>query len=67
MMFRSTLRRALTLTLLGLTLATPLTQAADKVELTLYNGQHKEVGDELAKAFEAKTGIHVNVCKGSSN
>ncbi|MFL6607396.1 MAG: extracellular solute-binding protein [Pseudomonas sp.] len=67
MMFRSTLRRALTLTLLGLTLATPLTQAADKVELTLYNGQHKEVGDELAKAFEAKTGIHVNVRKGSSN
>jgi hypothetical protein len=40
---------------------------ADKVELTLYNGQHKEVGDELAKAFEAKTGIHVNVRKGSSN
>jgi iron(III) transport system substrate-binding protein len=67
MMFRSTLRRALTFTLLGLTLATPLTQAADKVELTLYNGQHKEVGDELAKAFEAKTGIHVNVRKGSSN
>jgi len=67
MMFRFTLRRALTFTLLGLTLATPLTQAADKVELTLYNGQHKEVGDELAKAFEAKTGIHVNVRKGSSN
>ncbi|WP_210642596.1 MULTISPECIES: extracellular solute-binding protein [unclassified Pseudomonas] len=67
MMFRTTLRRALTCTLLGLTLATPLTHAADKVELTLYNGQHKEVGDELAKAFEAKTGIHVNVRKGSSN
>jgi iron(III) transport system substrate-binding protein len=67
MMFRFTLRRALTFTLLGLTLATPLTQAADKVELTLYNGQHKEVGDALAKAFEAKTGIHVNVRKGSSN
>lgn len=67
MMFRTTLRRALTCTLLGLTLATPLTQAAEKVELTLYNGQHKEVGDELAKAFEAKTGIHVNVRKGSSN
>ncbi|WP_445570954.1 extracellular solute-binding protein [Pseudomonas sp. E102] len=67
MMFRTTLRRALTCTLLGLTLAIPLTQAADKIELTLYNGQHKEVGDELAKAFEAKTGIHVNVRKGSSN
>ncbi|MBC3366482.1 extracellular solute-binding protein [Pseudomonas sp. SWRI154] len=67
MMFRTTLRRALTFTLLGLTLAMPLTEAANKVELTLYNGQHKEVGDELAKAFEAKTGIHVNVRKGSSN
>ncbi|ROM63644.1 iron ABC transporter substrate-binding protein [Pseudomonas brassicacearum] len=67
MMFRTTLGRALTYTLLGLTLATPLAHAADKVELTLYNGQHKEVGDELAKAFEAKTGIHVKVRKGSSN
>ena len=54
-------------TLLGLTLASPLTQAADPVSLTLYNGQHKEVGDAVAKAFEAKTGIHVNVRKGSSN
>ena len=67
MMFRTTLGRALTCTLLGLTLATPLAHPADKVELTLYNGQHKEVGDELAKAFEAKTGIHVKVRKGSSN
>lgn len=67
MMFRTTLRRALACTLLGLTLTTPLTYAADTVTLTLYNGQHKEVGDELAKAFEAKTGIHVNVRKGSSN
>ncbi len=67
MMFRNTLRRGLTITLLGLTLATPLTQAADPVSLTLYNGQHKEVGDAVAKAFEAKTGIHVNVRKGSSN
>ena len=67
MTFRNTLRRGLTFTLLGLALATPLTQAADTVSLTLYNGQHKEVGDELAKAFEAKTGIHVNVRKGSSN
>ena len=67
MMFRNTLRRGLTITLLGLALATPLTQAADPVSLTLYNGQHKEVGDAIAKAFEAKTGIHVNVRKGSSN
>ena len=67
MMFRNTLRRGLTFTLLGLALATPLSQAADTVSLTLYNGQHKEVGDAIAKAFEAKTGIHVNVRKGSSN
>ncbi len=67
MMFRNTLRRGLTFTLLGLTLATPLTHAADPVSLTLYNGQHKEVGDAVAKAFEAKTGIHVKVRKGSSN
>ncbi|KTC34684.1 extracellular solute-binding protein [Pseudomonas sp. L5B5] len=72
MMFRNTLLatsllRGLTITLLGLTLASPLTQAADPVALTLYNGQHKEVGEAIAKAFEAKTGIHVNVRKGSSN
>ena len=67
MMFRNTLRRGLTFTLLGLALATPLTQAADTVSMTLYNGQHKEVGDAIAKAFKAKTGIHVNVRKGSSN
>ncbi|MBC2654833.1 extracellular solute-binding protein [Pseudomonas sp. MSSRFD41] len=72
MMFRNTLLptsllRGLTITLLGLTLATPITQAAEPVSLTLYNGQHKEVGEAIAKAFEAKTGIHVNVRKGSSN
>lgn len=49
MMFRNTLRRGLTFTLLGLALATPLTQAADAASLTLYNGQHKEVGDAIAK------------------
>ena len=38
MMFRNTLRRGLTITLLGLALATPLTQAAEPVSLTLYNG-----------------------------
>lgn len=72
MMIRDTrlktpLLRGLTITLLGLALLSPTAYCADKVELTLYNGQHKEVGDELAKAFEAKTGIHVNVRKGSSN
>ncbi|AJO76263.1 extracellular solute-binding protein [Pseudomonas sp. MRSN 12121] len=72
MMFRNTalstsLLRGLTITLLGLSLASSLVQAADPVSLTLYNGQHKEVGEAIAKAFEAKTGIHVNVRKGSSN
>lgn len=67
MTFRKTLRRGLSFTLLSLTLATSLSQAANTVSLTLYNGQHKEVGDAIAKAFEAKTGIHVNVRKGSSN
>src|SRR6478735_7632223 len=67
MTFRNTLRRGLTITLLGLALSTLLTQAADPVALTLYNGQHKEVGDAVAKALKAKTGIHVNVRKGSSN
>jgi iron(III) transport system substrate-binding protein len=61
------LLRALAACLLSTALATPLAQAADKVELTLYNGQHKEIGEAIAKAYEAKTGIHVNVRKGSSN
>lgn len=61
------LLRALASCLLSTALATPLAQAADKVELTLYNGQHKEIGEAIAKAYEAKTGIHVNVRKGSSN
>ncbi|CAI3786802.1 Major ferric iron-binding protein [Pseudomonas sp. MM227] len=53
--------------LLGTALAAQLALAADKVELTLYNGQHKEIGEAIAQAYEAKTGIHVNVRKGSSN
>ena len=61
------LLRALAACLLSTVLAAPLAHAADKVELTLYNGQHKEIGEAIAKAYEAKTGIHVNVRKGSSN
>lgn len=61
------LLRALAACLLSTVLTAPLAQAADKVELTLYNGQHKEIGEAIAKAYEAKTGIHVNVRKGSSN
>jgi iron(III) transport system substrate-binding protein len=29
--------------------------------ITLYNGQHEQTTDALVSAFEAKTGIHVNV------
>jgi iron(III) transport system substrate-binding protein len=63
----SSLFRGLAISILGLALAIPAAQAADPVSITLYNGQHKEIGDAIAKAFEAKTGIHVNVRKGSSN
>ena len=52
---------------LGLAIASNLAHAAAPVELTLYNGQHKEIGEAIAKAYEAKTGIHINVRKGSSN
>ena len=68
MMMRNewSLLRTLAACALGMALSTA-TQAADKVELTLYNGQHKEIGEAIAQAYEAKTGIHVNVRKGSSN
>lgn len=52
---------------LGLAMTSSPAHAADPVELTLYNGQHKEIGEAIAKAYEAKTGIHINVRKGSSN
>jgi len=52
---------------LGLAITGNAARAADPVELTLYNGQHKEIGEAIAKAYEAKTGIHINVRKGSSN
>lgn len=63
----SSLFRGLAASVLGLALVAPGVQAADPVSITLYNGQHKEIGDAIAKAFEAKTGVHVNVRKGSSN
>jgi iron(III) transport system substrate-binding protein len=68
MMMRNerSLLRTLAACALGMALSTA-THAADKVELTLYNGQHKEIGEAIAQAYEAKTGIHVNVRKGSSN
>ncbi|UVJ44493.1 extracellular solute-binding protein [Pseudomonas sp. LS1212] len=63
----SSLFRGLAISVLGVVLAAPVVQAADPVSITLYNGQHKEIGVAIAKAFEAKTGIYVNVRKGSSN
>lgn len=62
MMLRNTrlatsLLRGLTLSILGLALTSPA-YAADPVTLTLYNGQHKEVGDNLAAAFEANEAAH---------
>ena len=61
------LMRTLAAAVLSLVIGAPAAMADAPVTLTMYNGQHKEVGDNLAKAFEAKTGIHVNVRKGSSN
>jgi iron(III) transport system substrate-binding protein len=37
---------------------------ADPVTLTLYNGQHEATGVAVAKAFEEKTGIKVQIRKG---
>lgn len=59
--------RGLAASLFTLALGTPPAMAADPVSLTLYNGQHKEIGEAIAKAYEAKTGIHINIRKGSSN
>jgi len=64
---RNPILRGLAVSLLGLVLGAPAAMAADPVTLTLYNGQHKEIGDAIAKAYEAKTGIHINIRKGSSN
>ena len=61
------LLRGLAISFMSLALASPFAQADEPVAITLYNGQHKEIGEAIAKAFEAKTGIHVNVRKGSSN
>ena len=38
--------------------------ASADVTLTLYSGQHESLGDALASAFEAATGIHVAVRSG---
>ncbi|EKT4468232.1 extracellular solute-binding protein [Pseudomonas putida] len=61
------LMRSLATALLGLVIGAPAALADDPVTLTLYNGQHKEIGEAIAKAYEAKTGIHINIRKGSSN
>lgn len=68
MTFRNnTLLRGLAVSVFAMVLGTPAAMAADPVALTLYNGQHKEIGEAIAKAYEAKTGIHINIRKGSSN
>lgn len=61
------MRKTLAGALFGWLLTLPAAHAADPVVLTLYNGQHKEVGEAIAAGFEAKTGIHVDIRKGSSN
>ena len=60
------LQRLLAVSALGLALFSSASYA-DPVSLTLYNGQHKEIGEAIAKAYEAKTGVHINIRKGSSN
>jgi iron(III) transport system substrate-binding protein len=40
------------------------TALADPLTLTLYNGQHEATGIAVAKAFEEKTGIKVQIRKG---
>ena len=59
--------RGLAVSVFSLVLGAPAAMAADPVALTLYNGPHKEIGEAIAKAYEAKTGIHINIRKGSSN
>ena len=61
------LMRTLAAAVLSLVIGAPAAMADAPVSLTLYNGQHKEIGEAIAKAYEAKTGIHINIRKGSSN
>ena len=67
MSVRIALLRLCALPALTVALLTGNAHGADAPSLTLYNGQHKELGEAVAKAFEASTGIHVNLRKGSSN
>jgi len=61
------LMRTLAAAVLSLVIGAPAAMADAPVTLTMYNGQHKEIGEAIAKAYEAKTGIHINIRKGSSN
>ena len=61
------LMRTLAAAVLSLVIGAPAALADEPVTLTMYNGQHKEIGEAIAKAYEAKTGIHINIRKGSSN
>lgn len=61
------LMRTLAAAVLSLVIGAPAAMADAPVTLTMYNGQHKEIGEAIAKAYEAKTGIHIDIRKGSSN
>ena len=61
------LMRTLAAAVLSLAIGAPAAMADAPVTLTMYNGQHKEIGEAIAKAYEAKTGIHIDIRKGSSN
>lgn len=61
------LMRTLAAAVLSLVVGAPAAMADAPVTLTMYNGQHKEIGEAIAKAYEAKTGVHINIRKGSSN
>ncbi len=63
-MNRPLLLRLLTAAVMTLTCGAA---AAAPVELTLYNGQHKQTGLALVDAFEKATGIKVEIRQGSSN
>jgi iron(III) transport system substrate-binding protein len=51
----------LAIALLGAACSSPSGSSSGSATITLYNGQHQQTTAALVKAFEAKTGINVNV------